>query len=151
MPASHKSGPTGRKPPRGPSQRQLRVGEVVRHTLSEILARGDVQDPDLAGRSITITEAQVAGDLKHASIYVTPLALDAAASKVVVAALNRCAGYLRGQLGHSIEIRHTPALKFILDDRFDKAEALERLMRDPHVAKDLEPDRSTLKRRALPC
>lgn len=133
MSIPRKSGSAGR----GSSQRQLRVGEVVRHTLSDILARGDVQDPDLAGRSITITEAQVGGDLKQARVFVTPLATGAAEAKRVVAALNRCAPYLRGQLGHSIEIRHTPALKFILDDRFDKAEALERLMRDPHVAKDL--------------
>ncbi len=137
MPASRKSGPPGRKPPRGPSQRQLRVGEVIRHTLADILARGDVHDPALAGRSVTITEAQITGDLKQGMIYVTPLAVSAAESKQVVEALNRCAPYLRGQLSHSIEIRHTPALKFILDERFDKADALDRLLRDPKVAKDL--------------
>lgn len=136
MSPSHHSG-RGRK--REPSQRQLRVGEVIRHSLSDILARGDVQDPGLTGRSITITEAQITGDLKHGVIYVTPLATSAAESKLVVEALNRCAPYLRGQLSHMIEIRHTPMLKFVLDERFDAADALDRLLRDPRVAQDLAP------------
>ena len=138
MPGSRKSGPPGRGSQRGPSQRQLRVGEVIRHTLSDILARGDVHDTALAGRSVTITEAQITGDLKQGIIYVTPLAVSAAESKLVIEGLNRCAPYLRGQLSNMIEIRHTPALKFILDERFDKADALDRLLRDPKVAKDLQ-------------
>lgn len=139
MSASRKSGPSGRAAHRGPSQRQLRVGEVIRHALSDILTRGDVHDPALAGRSITITEAQITSDLRQGMIYVTPLAVNAAESQLVIEALNRCAPYLRGQLGRMIEIRHTPALKFILDERFDKADALDRLLRDPRVAKDLAP------------
>ena len=137
MAASRKSGPSGRRPHRGPSQRQLRVGELIRHALSDILAHGGIHDPQLAGRSITITEAQVTGDLRQSMVYVTPLASKIEESQEIVAALNRNAAYLRGQLGHMIEIRHTPALKFILDERFDKAEAMDRLLRDPRVVKDL--------------
>jgi ribosome-binding factor A len=137
MSPSHHSG-RGRR--REPSQRQLRIGELVRHTLSGILARGEAHDPDLQGRSITVTEAQVGGDLKQAIIYVTPLACDPASSKAVETALNRCAAFLRGRLGHSIELRHTPMLKFVLDERFDKAAALDALLRDPRVASDLKPE-----------
>lgn len=116
----------------------MRIGELVRHALSGILARSDTRDPDLQGRSITVTEAQVTGDLKQAVIYVTPLACDAAASREVVEALNRSAAFLRGRLGHAIEIRHTPALKFVLDERFDKADAVDALLRHPRVARDIE-------------
>lgn len=137
MSSSRKSGPADRGRQRGPSQRQLRIGELVRHALSEILARGDTRDTELQGRSITVTEAQVTGDLKQAVIYVTPLACNAPASGEVVMALNRSAAFLRGRLGHSIELRHTPALKFVLDERFDKADALDALLRAPRVARDI--------------
>jgi len=129
---------SGRGQGRERSQRQLRVGEEIRHRLSEILMRGEVRDPDLQGRSITVTQAQISPDMKNALVYARPLAGDVEASKKVIAALNRSAGFLRGRLGRELTIRHTPELRFALDETFDKAEALDRLLRSPQVARDLE-------------
>ncbi len=129
---------TGRPPARERSQRQLRVGEEIRHRLSEILMRDEVRDPDLAGRSITVTQVQVSPDMKQARVYARPLAGDVETSKKVIAALNRSAGFLRGRLGREITIRHTPELRFATDDSFDAADALDRLLRSKPVARDLE-------------
>ncbi len=129
---------TGRPPARERSQRQLRVGEEIRHRLSEILMRDEVRDPDLAGRSITVTQVQVSPDMKQALVYARPLAGDVETSKKVIAALNRSAGFLRGRLGREITIRHTPELRFATDDSFDAADALDRLLRSKPVARDLE-------------
>ena len=129
---------TGRPPARERSQRQLRVGEEIRHRLSEILMRDEVRDPDLAGHSITVTQVQISPDMKQALVYARPLAGDVEISKKVIAALNRSAGFLRGRLGREITIRHTPELRFATDDSFDKADALDRLLRSGPVARDLE-------------
>ncbi|HZZ87993.1 MAG TPA: 30S ribosome-binding factor RbfA [Caulobacteraceae bacterium] len=122
--------------PRGPSQRQLRAGELVRHALVEILREEDLQDPALAGVSVTLTEVRVSPDLKHALCFVEPLGGEHAPE--VIAALNRVSKFLRGRLGHSIEMRFTPALKFVHDDSFDAAEHMSRLLDDPRVRRDLE-------------
>jgi ribosome-binding factor A len=127
-----------RRAPTGPSQRQLRAGELVRHALVEILREEDLQDPALAGVSVTITEVRVSPDLKHALCFVEPLGGTKAAE--VVAALNRVSRFLRGRLGHAIEMRFTPALKFIHDESFDKAAYMSRLLADPRVRRDLESD-----------
>jgi ribosome-binding factor A len=124
------------KTPRGPSQRQLRAGELVRHALVEILREEDLQDPALAGVSVTLTEVRVTADLKHALCFVEPLGGEHAPE--VIAALNRVSRFLRGRLGHSIEMRFTPALKFVHDDSFDAAQYMNRLLADPRVRRDVE-------------
>jgi ribosome-binding factor A len=126
------------KAPRGPSQRRLRAGELVRHALVEILREEDLQDPALAGVSVTITEVRVSPDLKHALCFVEPLGGQHAPE--VIAGLNRVAKFLRGRLGHAIDMRFTPALKFVHDDSFDAAEQMDRLLADPRVRRDLESE-----------
>jgi len=121
---------------RGPSQRQLRAGELVRHALVEILRAEDLQDPALAGVSVTLTEVRVSPDLKHALCFVEPLGGQHAPE--VIAALNRVSRFLRGRLGHAIDMRFTPALKFVHDDSFDVAEKMNRLLADPRVRRDVE-------------
>jgi len=122
----------------GPSQRQLRAGELVRHALVEVLREEDLSDPALAGVSVTLSEVRMSPDLKHALCFVEPLGGGHAAE--VTAALNRSARFLRGCLGRRIELRFTPELKFVHDESFGAAEHIERLLQDPRVAKDLEPD-----------
>lgn len=139
MSASRGTGPqSGPGQGRERSQRQLRVGEEIRHRLSEILMREEVRDPDLLGRSITVTQVQISPDMKNALVYARPLAGDADVSKKAIAALNRSAGFLRGRLGRELTIRHTPELRFAFDESFDRAEALDRLLRSPQVARDLK-------------
>jgi ribosome-binding factor A len=122
----------------GPSQRQLRAGELVRHALVEILREADIADPDLEGVSVTVTEVRVSPDLKHAMVFVVPLGGVHAGE--VVAGLNRHSRFLRGRLGHSIEMRFTPALKFRYDESFDEAQRMSRLFDDPKVRQDLGND-----------
>ena len=125
-----------RRPPRGPSQRQLRAGELVRHALVEILREEDLQDPALAGVSVTVTEVRVSPDLKHALCFVEPLGGARAAE--VTAGLNRVARFLRGRLGHAIEMRFTPQLRFVHDESFEAADKMNQLLSDPRVRRDIE-------------
>ena len=124
------------RPAAGPSQRQLRAGELIRHALVEILREEDLQDPALAGVSVTVTEVRVSPDLKHAICFVEPLGGAHAAE--MTAALNRVARFLRGRLGHAVELRFTPQLKFVHDRSFETAEAMNRLLSDPRVRRDVE-------------
>jgi ribosome-binding factor A len=126
------------KAPRGASQRQLRAGELVRHALAEILRAEDLQDPALAGVSVTLSEVRVSADLKHALCFVEPLGGEQATE--VIAGLNRVTKFLRGRLGHAIDMRFTPALKFVHDDSFDFAEKMSRLLADPRVRRDIESE-----------
>ncbi len=129
----------GRAAAAGPSQRQLRAGELVRHSLAQILIERDIQDPDLQGVSVTVTEVRLSPDLRHATCFVEPLGagVGAAPSALVVAALNRSARYLRGRLGKSIELKFTPQLRFVHDATFDEASHLQDLFSRPEVARDL--------------
>lgn len=120
----------------GPSQRQLRAGELVRHTLVEILREESLDDPALSNVSVTLSEVRMSPDLKHALCFVEPLGGKDA--KAVVEALNRSHRRLRGRLGHAVDLRFTPDLKFIHDDSFDNARRLARLLDDPRVRRDLE-------------
>jgi ribosome-binding factor A len=131
--------------PTGPSQRQLRAGELVRHALVEILREEDFDEPALHGVSVTITEARVSPDLRHAHVFVEPLGGGHAGE--VVGALNRHARFLRGRLGHSIDMKFTPDLKFLHDETFDEAQRLARLFDDPRVRADLsksDPDQDEI-------
>lgn len=130
--------PKPRAAPAGPSQRQLRAGELVRHALVDILRDEEIADADLAGLSITITQVRLSPDLKHAICFVEPLGGEGA--DTVVKALNRHAKFLRGHLGRAIDAKFTPDLKFVRDDTFDEAARIGRLFDDPKVRQDLTPD-----------
>jgi ribosome-binding factor A len=119
----------------GPSQRQLRAGELVRHALAQILREEEVADPSLVGASITVTEVRMSPDLKHAVCFVEPLGGEKAAE--VVAGLNRAAKFLRGRLGRHVELKFTPDLKFIHDQSFDEAARMGRLFENPVIQRDL--------------
>jgi ribosome-binding factor A len=129
---------SGRQAPRGPSQRQLRAGELMRHALVEILREEEINDPELAGVPITLTEVRMSPDLRHATVFVEPLG-GGEQAKVVVKALNRHHKFLRGRLGHVIDMKFTPALKFLHDDTFDEAARISAIFADPKVAQDLKP------------
>ena len=119
----------------GPSQRQLRVGETLRHALAEILVRGDIRDPDLMGVSVTITQVIPSGDMRHATAYCEPLGGKNADK--IVAALNRHKAYLRGQMGHLIALKFTPELRFVEDTSFAEAERIESILKSERVQRDL--------------
>ncbi len=120
------------------SKRQLRVGEALRHALAEILMRGDLHDPDVAGVSITVTEVRASPDLRNATAYVKPLGGGNEAA--VIAGLNRCAPWLRGQLARQVHLKYAPAICFEIDRSFEHADRLRELLRRPDVAADLTPD-----------
>jgi ribosome-binding factor A len=128
----------GRGAPAGPSQRQLRAGELTRHALVEILREHEIPDEALLGKSITITEVRMSPDLKNALCFVEPLG--GVQSDAVVKALNLHVKFLRGRLGHAIDMKFTPALKFVHDESFNEATRISRLFDDPKVAQDLRRD-----------
>jgi ribosome-binding factor A len=148
MPAMHAgiNGFERRKMPRhhtkssapGGSQRQLRVGETVRHAVADILSQGNVHDPDLEGHIITVPEVRMSPDLKLATIYVMPLG--GRDTDVVLAALARNKKFLRGEIAHRVNLKFAPDLRFRVDERFDEAERIEKLLRTPAVQRDLAPD-----------
>jgi ribosome-binding factor A len=119
----------------GPSQRQLRVAEEVRHALAAVLERGDFRDPDLAGAHITVTEVRASPDLKHMTVFVTPLG--GGDASVIIAALKRAAPYLRGQVAHAVRTKFAPDLVFRPDTAIDAAARMEALFHSPAVARDL--------------
>src|ERR1700712_40103 len=122
----------------GGSQRQLRVGETVRHAIADILSQGSVHDPDLEGHIITVPEVRMSPDLKLATVYVMPLGgrdIDK-----VIAALDRNKKFLRGEVAHRVNLKFAPDLRFRVDERFEEAERIEKLLRTPAVQKDLAPD-----------
>lgn len=121
---------------RGPSQRQLRVGELIRHELAAMLTRGDVHDPVIEGHLITIPEVRMSPDLRLATIYVMPLGGKDVAE--VVEALTRNRKFLRGELAHRVNLKFAPDIRFRLDERFDEAERIEKLLRTPEVRRDLD-------------
>jgi len=130
-----------RHPAKGPTQRQLRVGEEVRHALAQVLERGALRDPDLVKTPVTVTEVSVSPDLKNALCFVTPLGGgDAESVKVVVDALTRASKFLRFEVARSVKLKHTPALRFIHDATFDNAEFIGSLLHRPEVARGLSRD-----------
>jgi ribosome-binding factor A len=122
----------------GGSQRQLRVGEVVRHAIADILSHGSVHDPDLDGHIVTVPEVRMSPDLKLATIYVMPLG--GRDTDVVIAALERNKKFLRGEIARRVNLKFAPDIRFRADERFDEAERIEKLLRTPAVQKDLAPD-----------
>jgi ribosome-binding factor A len=119
-----------------PSQRALRVGELVRHAMADMLTRGAVHDPVIEGHVITVPEVRMSPDLRLATIYVMPLGgrdLDA-----VVAALDRNKKYLRGEIARHVNLKFAPEIRFLIDERFAEAERIEKILRTPQVKRDLE-------------
>jgi len=124
----------------GPSQRQLRVGEMLRHALSQILTRGDIRDADLEGVSVTITQVKPSGDMRHANVFCEPLGGKNADK--IIAALNRHKAFIRGEMGHMIELKFTPELRFAEDKSFAEAQRIEDLLKSERVRRDLEAKRA---------
>ena len=120
----------------GTSQRQLRVGELIRHALAEMLARGEVHDPVIEGHMITVPEVRISADLRLATIYVMPLG--GRDAKEVIAALERNKRFLRGEIAHHVNLKFAPEIRFRVDERFDEAERIEKLLRTPVVQRDLD-------------
>jgi len=119
-----------------PSQRALRVGELIRHAVSEMLTRGDVHDPVLEGHLITIPEVRMSPDLRLATVYVMPLG--GRDVEEVIEALDRNKRYLRGEIAHRVNLKFAPDIRFRADDRFEEAERIEKLLRTPAVQRDLK-------------
>ncbi|HEX3522815.1 MAG TPA: 30S ribosome-binding factor RbfA [Stellaceae bacterium] len=119
------------------SQRQLRVGEELRHALARILRDGDCRDPVIENASITVTEVRMSPDLRNATAFVIPLAGTNATE--VVAGLDRSATFLKGLVAREVRLRNTPNLAFELDDSFDRAARISALLTRPEVARDLKP------------
>jgi len=124
--------------PLGQSQRQLRVGELVRHAIASLLAHGEVHDPVIEGHLITVPEVRMSPDLRLATVYVMPLA--GRDAEEVVAALERNKKYMRGEVAHQVNLKFAPDLRFHIDNRFEEAERIDKLLRSPQVRRDLEKD-----------
>lgn len=128
----------------GPSQRQLRAGELIRHALVEVLREEEIHDPAMEGVSVTVTEVRLSPDLKHATCFVEPLGAGVTAAPTaghveeIVKALNAHAKFLRGVLGKHIDMKFTPDLRFRHDESFEAAERLNRLLDDPRVRADID-------------
>ncbi len=122
----------------GPTQRQLRVGEEMRHVLAGLFERGVFRDPALQDVNLTVTEVRVSPDLKHASVFVMPLAGRNTAE--TVAGLKRGAAFLRMEVARAMKLRFAPTLAFELDASFEHASRIDALLRREDVARDLEPD-----------
>jgi ribosome-binding factor A len=121
----------------GGSQRQLRVGEIVRHAMAALLAQGSAHDADLEGHIITVPEVRMSPDLKLATIYVMPLG--GRDAEKVLAALDRNKKFLRGEVARRVNLKFAPDVRFRLDERFDEAERIDKLLRTPAVQRDLVP------------
>jgi len=122
----------------GPSQRALRVGELVRHAIADMLSRGEVHDPVIEGHTITVPEVRMSPDLKLATVYVMPLG--GLARTEIVAALERNKRFLRGEIAHRVNLKFAPDLRFRIDERFDEAARIDKLLQTPQVRRDLEKE-----------
>ena len=124
-------------PRSAPSQRQLRVGEQARHALAELLQRGEVRDPQVEGTVISVSEVRMSPDLKIATAFVSPLGVDD--RDAVVAALNRNARFIRGRVSPALrQMKYMPEFRFRLDTSYENFEKIDRILRSPEVARDLE-------------
>ncbi len=120
----------------GPSQRQLRVGELVKHAVSEMLVRGEVHDDIIASHVITVTEVRMSPDLKLATAYIMPLG--GVDLKPVLEALNRNKKYFRSVIAGAVNLKFAPDIRFREDDTFEEAMRIERLLHSPKVRQDIE-------------
>src|SRR5262247_3115629 len=120
-----------REPAKGPTQRSLRAGELVRHALAEILARREVHDPVIETHLITVPEVRMSPDLRIATVYILPLGGQDNAA--VLAALDRNKRHLRAEIARRVNLKFAPEIRFRIDERFDEAERIDRLLRTPQV------------------
>ncbi|MBL8708464.1 MAG: 30S ribosome-binding factor RbfA [Rhodospirillaceae bacterium] len=120
-------------------QRQLRIAEEIRHALAGIIAENHLSDPDLAGQMVTVTLVKISPDLRNATIFITPFGIqqEPGNAEKLVRALNRAAGYFRGEIARQVEMRVSPQLRFKIDDSFEEASRIEALLHDPVVRADL--------------
>ena len=123
----------------GGSQRQLRVGELIRHELADMLSRGDIHDPVIQAHLITVPEVRMSPDLRLATIYVMPLG--GRDVEAVIAALDRNKRYVRGEIARRVNLKFAPEIRFRADERFDEAERIEKLLRTPAVQRDLDGEK----------
>jgi ribosome-binding factor A len=128
-----KPAPSGAK---GPSQRMLRIGELIRHKLAEMLSRGEVHDDILASHVITIPEVRLSPDLKLATVYVMPLG--GSDIKPVIEALTRNRKYIRAEVAHTLNLRYAPDLRFREDETFEEATRIDRLLDSDRVRQDTQ-------------
>src|SRR3974390_2583776 len=124
-----------RAQPSGGSQRQLRVGELIRHELSAMLSRGDVHDPVIEGHMITVPEVRMSADLRLATVYIMPLG--GKDEEAVLGALENNKRYMRGEIARRVNLKFAPEIRFRIDERFDEAERIEKLLRTPDVQRDI--------------
>ena len=127
-----------RDQPAGASPRQLRVGELIRHALADMLSRGDVHDPVIETHTITVPEVRMSPDLRLATIYVMPLG--GRDEQEVLSALEDNKRYVRGEIARRVNLKFAPDIRFRIDERFDEAERIDRLLRTPAVQRDLKDD-----------
>ena len=120
----------------GPSQRQLRVGELIRHALAEMLSRGDIHDPTIEAHMITVPEVRMTADLRLATVYVMPLG--GKNVEAVIEAFTRNKKFLRGEVARHVNLKFAPDIRFLPDERFGEAERIEKILRTPEVRRDLE-------------
>jgi len=125
----------------GSSQRQLRVGELIRHELADMLSRGDIHDPVIETHMVTVPEVRMSPDLRLATIYVMPLG--GRDEKDVVAALERNKRYVRGEIARRVNLKFAPEIRFRVDERFGEAERIEKLLRTPVVQRDLGSEKES--------
>ncbi|MBE7733359.1 30S ribosome-binding factor RbfA [Devosia faecipullorum] len=122
----------------GPSQRMLRVGELVRHALAALFARGEIEDEALRGAVVTVPEVRMTPDLKLANAYVMPLG--GMHAEEIVAALNRHRKFIRGRIAPQIDLKYAPEVRFFVDDTFEEAGRIDALLRSDRVKRDLDDD-----------
>lgn len=121
-----------------PSQRQLRVGELIRHKLAEMLARGEIHDDVIAGHVITVPEVRLSPDLKLATVYIVPLG--GADTEAVIEALNRHKRFIRGELAHAVNLKFAPDVRFRRDETFEESMRIDALLASPKVRQDIDKD-----------
>ena len=119
----------------GGSQRQLRVGELIRHELADMLSRGNIHDPVIEAHLITVPEVRMSPDLRLATVYIMPLG--GRDEEAVLEALERNKRYVRGEISRRVNLKFAPEIRFRIDERFDEAERIEKLLRMPEVQRDL--------------
>jgi ribosome-binding factor A len=128
---------THHQPGAEPSQRMLRVGELIRHASAQLLARGEINDPVLEKHVVTVSRVKMSPDLKLATIYVMPLG--GADEPEVLEALERHKKFLRGELGHKVNLKFAPEVRFRIDDSFDNVSRIDALLNSDRVRRDLAP------------
>ena len=123
----------------GGSQRQLRVGELIRHELADMLSRGEIHDPIIEAHLITVPEVRMSPDLRLATIYIMPLG--GRDAEKVIDAFDQNKRYVRGEIARRVNLKFAPEIRFRVDERFDEAERIEKLLRTPAVQRDLDGEK----------